>query len=46
MISRGVSPLLLARLMGHESSAVAERRYIHLFDGQRSDEAVRLAMAR
>ena len=35
----------LARLMGHDSSASTERRYIHLFDKQRTDEAVRQAMA-
>jgi len=32
--------------MGHESSAITERRYIHLFDKQRTDDAVREAMAR
>jgi hypothetical protein len=31
--------------MGHESSAITERRYIHLFDRQRTDETVREAMA-
>jgi hypothetical protein len=31
--------------MGHESSTITERRYIHLFDRQRTDEAVRQAMA-
>jgi integrase len=46
MISRGVFPTVLARLMGHESSVVTERRYIHLFDALRTDGAVRLAMAR
>jgi integrase len=46
MINRGISPTVLAKLMGHESSAITERRYIHLFDQQRTDEAVRQAMAR
>ena len=32
--------------MGHESSAITEKRYLHLFDQQRTDDAVRLAMAR
>jgi hypothetical protein len=32
--------------MGHESSAITERRYVHLFDLQRTDQAVRQAMAR
>jgi integrase len=44
MISRGISATVLARLTGHESS-VRTRRYIHLFDAQRTDDAVRIAMA-
>jgi hypothetical protein len=31
--------------MGHESSVITERRYVHLFDKQRTDEAVREAMS-
>jgi hypothetical protein len=31
--------------MGDESSAITERRYIHLFDKQRTDEAMRQAIA-
>ena len=46
MIDRGISSTVLAKLMGHESSAITERRYIHLFDRQRTDDAVRQAMAR
>ena len=45
MISRGINSTVLAALMGHESSTITERRYIHLFDRQRTDEAVREAMA-
>jgi integrase len=45
MIDRGISSTVLAALMGHESSTITERRYIHLFDRQRTDEAVRQAMA-
>lgn len=45
MIHRGISSTVLAKLMGHESSAITERRYIHLFDQQRTDDAVRQAMA-
>lgn len=45
MIDRGLASTVLARLMGHESSAITERRYIHIFDRQRTDEAVRAAMA-
>jgi hypothetical protein len=39
------SSTVLAALMGHESNTIAERRYIHLFDRQRTDEKVRSAMA-
>lgn len=46
MIDRGISSTVLAKLMGHESSVITERRYIHLFDQQRTDDAVRQAMAR
>jgi integrase len=45
MISRGISSTVLAALIGHESSTITERRYVHLFDRQRTDEAVRRAMA-
>ena len=45
MIARGISSTVLAKLMGHETSAITERRYINLFDQQRTDEAVRQAMA-
>ena len=45
MISRGINSTVLAALMGHESSTVTERRYIHLFDRVRTDDAVRSAMA-
>jgi len=46
MIDRGISSTVLAKLMGHESSAITERRYVHLFDKQRTDDTVRKAMAR
>ena len=45
MIHRGASSTVLARLMGHESSIITERRYIHLFDAVRTDDAVREAMS-
>jgi hypothetical protein len=32
MISRGINATVLAVLMGHESSTITERRYIHLVD--------------
>jgi integrase len=40
-----ISSTVLAALMGHESSTITERRYVHLFDRQRTDEQVRQAMA-
>ena len=45
MIARGLNSTELAAVMGHESSAITERTYIHLFDGVRSDDGVRAAMA-
>ena len=45
MISRGIDSTVLAALMGHESSTITERRYVHLFDQQRTDEQVRRAMS-
>lgn len=45
MIARGISSTVLASLMGHESSTITERRYIHLFDRERTDDAVRKAMS-
>jgi integrase len=44
MIARGISSTVLAALMGHESSTITEKRYVHLFDRQRTDEQVRQAM--
>jgi integrase len=46
MIDRGIRSTVLAALMGHESRTITEKRYVHLFDRQRTDEAVRRAMAR
>lgn len=40
MIDRGISSTVLAKITGHESSAITEKRHIHLFDKQRTDEAV------
>ncbi len=45
MIDRAISSTVLAALMGHESSTITERRYVHRIDRQRTDEAVRQAMA-
>jgi integrase len=44
MIAHGISSTVLVALMGHESSTITERRYVHLFDRQRTDEQVREAM--
>ena len=46
MMARGISSTVLAALMGHESSTITERRYVHVFDRQRTDDAVRQAMER
>ena len=46
MIDRGISSTVLAALMGHESSTITERCYVHLFDRQRTDEVVRRAKGR
>jgi integrase len=43
--SRGISSTVLAKLMGHESSAITEKVYVHLFDRIRTDEVVREAMS-
>jgi integrase len=45
MISREISSTVLAKLMGHESSAFTEKVYVHLFDQIRTDDDVRAAMA-
>jgi len=44
MIDRDISSTVLAPLMGHKSSTISERRYVHVFDRQRTDDAVRQAM--
>ncbi len=45
MIARGINSTVLTALMGQESSTITERRYVHFLDRQRTDEAVRRAMA-
>jgi integrase len=44
MIERGITSVVLADLMGHSDSRTTERVYIHLFNRERTDEAVRSAM--
>jgi integrase len=43
MIHHGISSTVLAALMGHESSMITERRYVHLFDQRRKDDAIQRA---
>jgi hypothetical protein len=46
MISRGVEPVTLASLMGHEDARITLSCYAQVYDKRRTDEAVRQAMAR
>ena len=45
MISRGVEPVTLASLMGHEDARITLSRYAHVYDKRRTDDRVRQAMA-
>jgi integrase len=45
MIARGIEPVTLAKLMGHEDIRETLNTYSHLWDRVRTDEAVREAMA-
>lgn len=45
MIARGIEPITLAKVMGHEDARITLSRYAHLYDRQRTDEAVRQAMS-
>jgi integrase len=45
MIARGVQLVPLSKLMGHEDARITLSRYAHLYDRERTDEAVRRAMA-
>lgn len=44
MIERGLSSTVLAHVMGHRDATTTERKYIYLFNRQRTDEQVRAAM--
>ncbi|MGH8523912.1 MAG: tyrosine-type recombinase/integrase [Gammaproteobacteria bacterium] len=46
MIARGIEPVTLAKLMGHDDIRETLNTYSHLWDRVRTDEAVREAMAR
>jgi integrase len=45
MIERGLTSTVLAHAMGHRDATTRERKYIHLLNRQRTDEAVRRAMS-
>jgi integrase len=45
MIARGIEPVTLAKLMGHEDIRETLNTYSHLWDRARTDDAVREAMA-
>jgi integrase len=45
MIARGIQLVALSKLMGHEDARITLSRYAHLYDRERTDEAVRNAMA-
>jgi hypothetical protein len=45
MIARGVEPVTLARVMGHEDARVTLSRYAHLYDRRKTDDLVREAMS-
>jgi hypothetical protein len=44
MVDRGITSTVLVSQMGHANSGVTERKYVHLFNRVRTDEAVREAM--
>jgi integrase len=44
MIERGLSSTVLARVLGHRDATTTERKYVHLFNRQRTDGQVREAM--
>lgn len=45
MISRGIDPITLAKLLGHKDARVTLNVYTHEYDRVRTDDAVREAMA-
>jgi integrase len=45
MIARGIEPVTLAKLMGHEGIRETLNTYSHLWDRARNDDVVREAMA-
>jgi hypothetical protein len=45
LIDAGLSPVVVAKILGHTDATVTLRIYAHQFDRQRTDEAVRQALA-
>ena len=45
MVARGIEPVTLAKLMGHEDIRETLNTYSHLWDRVRTDDVVRQAMA-
>jgi integrase len=45
MISRGVDVVALSKLMGHKNPRITLETYAHMYDRQKTDDAVRAAMA-
>jgi hypothetical protein len=44
MIERGLSSTVLAHVMDQRDATTTERKYVHLFNRQRTDDQVRGAM--
>ena len=44
MIERGLASTVFARVMDHRDATTTERKYIHLFNRQRTDDQVREAV--
>jgi integrase len=45
LIAAGLDPVTVAKLVGHDDPNITLRRYAHVFDRVRRDEAVRAALA-
>ena len=44
MIADGIQPVALAKVMGHKNARITLDIYVHLYDQNRSDSAIREAM--
>ncbi len=45
LIEAGLSPVVVATILGHTNPSITLRVYAHVFDRQKTDHAVRLALA-